>query len=548
MTILSTVCTKLLCTNAHLGRRVAAHHFKVYIRGSRNGIAILDSDKTLICLRNALHFIGSLIRQNGRSFFLKTNHFFIYLIMEKMIYSIMEKMGSCINDSQWKIGAFLTNSYANPKKFRSRKKKIHFGLNQQPDCVVIPNPDRKSSVILEANRSQIPIASLVDSTIPWESNKRITYPIPANDTIQFIYLFRHSITKTVILERPRITASEAGTRSGGRRYLASASDPKGGNRFKNTFFLFYLKCKILLSWVVGYLGKRRKITILFVFSVAVVGLFLWLFPGVTELFLELLKELFPKLLKDLLNVVMTWVLFLLQSLFEGFQEARRATLGGMDKESPSCSEGETALKEEEPTVLHMEDEDWNALSPIQEIPPFHSPERGEVAPNNPVPAAPAAPAAPPAPAAAPEQPLSAKDRIFFNLTQLHGSLSPEEAFFGSLSPEEFLDLTNEIYEKKESILEELRRLTGPVNGQILWQDDTSGNTIRNPQSGKEYDPSMLSMILDSLRQHGRNSKYYKKFLNDRIDTLKKNELINLELNDPSMEELDPLNQVKLLTN
>jgi hypothetical protein len=296
------------------------------------------------------------------------------------------------------------------------------------------------------------------------------------------------------------------------------------------------------------LGKRRKITILFVFSVAVVGLFLWLFPGVTELFLELLKELFPKLLKDLLNVVMTWVLFLLQSLFEGFQEARRATLGGMDKESPSCSEGETALKEEEPTVLHMEDEDWNALSPIQEIPPFHSPERGEVAPNNPVPAGPAAPAAPPAPAAAPEQPLSAKDRIFFNLTQLHGSLSPEEAFFGSLSPEEFLDLTNEIYEKKESIQEELRRLTGPVNGQILWQDDTSGNTIRNPQSGKEYDPSMLSMILDSLRQHGRNSKYYKKFLNDRIDTLKKNELINLELNDPSMEELDPLNQVKLLTN
>jgi hypothetical protein len=49
MIILSTVCTKLLCTNAHLGRRVAAHHLKVYTRGSRNGIAILDSDKILIC-------------------------------------------------------------------------------------------------------------------------------------------------------------------------------------------------------------------------------------------------------------------------------------------------------------------------------------------------------------------------------------------------------------------------------------------------------------------------------------------------------------------
>ena len=196
MTILSTVCTKLLCTNAHLGRRVAATHLKVYIRGFRNGIAILDSDKTLICLRNALDFVGYLICQKSRSFFLKTKNLFIY--------SIMAKMWSCINDSQWKIGAFFTNSYANPKKFRSRNNKIYFGLNRQPDCVVILHPDRKSSVILEADRSLIPIASLVDSTIPCEFYKRINYPIPANDPILFVYLFRHSITKTVILERKRI--------------------------------------------------------------------------------------------------------------------------------------------------------------------------------------------------------------------------------------------------------------------------------------------------------------------------------------------------------
>nr|ABY55188.1 ribosomal protein S2 [Bambusa oldhamii] len=254
MTILSIVCKKLLCTNAHLGRRVAAHHFKVYICGSRNGIAILDSDKTLICLRNALHFIGSPIRQKGRSFFLKTNHLFRY--------EIMEEMASCINDSQWKIGAFFTNSFANKKKFHSRKKKINFGLNQQPDCVVILNADRKSSVILEADRSQIPIASLVDSTIPWESHKRITYPIPANDPIQFVYLFRHSITKTVILERPRITAMNkprakgrhftlSTGRSAGIRTCASASSsPTGGNRYKKikTFIHFFFM-KILLCQV-----------------------------------------------------------------------------------------------------------------------------------------------------------------------------------------------------------------------------------------------------------------------------------------------------------
>lgn len=246
MTILSTVCTKLLCTNAHLGRRVAAHHLKVYTRGSRNGIAILDSDKILICLRSALHFIGSLIRKKGHSFFLKTNHLFILLIMEKMIYLIMEKMGSCIKDSQWKIGAFLTNSYANPKKFRSRKKKIHFGLNQQPDCVVIPKTDRKSSVILEANRLQIPIASLLDSTFPWESYKRITYPIPANDTIQFIYLFRHSITKTVIRERQMqgARALHKGKLLGQRQRTYS----NYSQRKKKHFFFFLMKIRLLLSW------------------------------------------------------------------------------------------------------------------------------------------------------------------------------------------------------------------------------------------------------------------------------------------------------------
>jgi len=199
MTILSIVCTKLLSTNAHLGRRVAYHHLKVYIRGERNGIAILDSDKTLICLRNALHFIGSLSRQKGRFFFLKTNHLFDLEIMEEMVSYFRNVNSHCFDDSQWKIGAFLTNSFANQNKFRSRKKKIHFGLNQQPDCVVILNADRKSSVILEAHRSQIPIVSLGDSTIPWESSKRITYTIPANDSIQFVYLFCHLIFISPVL-------------------------------------------------------------------------------------------------------------------------------------------------------------------------------------------------------------------------------------------------------------------------------------------------------------------------------------------------------------
>ena len=352
MTILSIVCRLLLCTNAHLGRRVAAHHFKVYICGSRNGIAILDSDKTLICLRNALHFIGSPIRQKGRSFFLKTNHLFRY--------EIMEEMASCINDSQWKIGAFFTNSFANKKKFHSRKKKINFGLNQQPDCAVILNADRKSSVILEADRSQIPIASLVDSTIPWESHKRITYSIPANDPIQFVYLFRHSITKTVIQERPRIQKMKVdlpialrhftlntGKSAGIRPYsTTSYSSPKGKN--KNTLFFFFSLIMLLSLGAIIFVLNRYA-------------------PGATEL------------LQELARILVEWVLCLCQSLYGIFVGGRCATLGGVDQEWTRSSAEETSTAGK---PLLMEGGDWDSLEPIGEIPPL-SPGRGMVGPSQP---------------------------------------------------------------------------------------------------------------------------------------------------------------------
>ena len=114
------------------------------------------------------------------------------------------KQGTCISNkvkTLWNRPLVLS-----PKKICSRKKKINLGSNQQHDCVVILDADRKSSVILEADQSQIPIASLVDSTIPLGFYIIITYPIPANNPRQFVYLFRHSITKTVILEWGKIVA------------------------------------------------------------------------------------------------------------------------------------------------------------------------------------------------------------------------------------------------------------------------------------------------------------------------------------------------------
>lgn len=70
--------------------------------------------------------------------------------------------------------------------------------------------ERKSSVIFEAEKLQIPIVGLVNSNTPWDIYKRITYPIPANDSVKFVYLFCNLITKTFLVEQKK--AEERGTK------------------------------------------------------------------------------------------------------------------------------------------------------------------------------------------------------------------------------------------------------------------------------------------------------------------------------------------------
>ncbi|XP_057949642.1 UTP--glucose-1-phosphate uridylyltransferase-like isoform X2 [Malania oleifera] len=198
MTIHSVLIQKLLSTNAHLGRHIAANHFKIFTYGSRNGMTIIDSDKTIICVRNACYFIGTLARQKAQFLFVNTNSLY------DEIFEQMTKRIGCKFDNRWRVGGFLTNSYS-PKKFRSRKKKFIIGPSRMPDCVVIVDTERKSSVIAEADKLQIPIVALVDSSMPSETYEKITYPIPANDhSVQFVYLFCNLITKTVLLEQKRL--------------------------------------------------------------------------------------------------------------------------------------------------------------------------------------------------------------------------------------------------------------------------------------------------------------------------------------------------------
>ncbi|KAG6436244.1 hypothetical protein SASPL_101129 [Salvia splendens] len=109
------------------------------------------------------------------------------------------------HDTTWRLGGFLTNS-SSPRRFRGRNKKFNICSPEAPDCIVIFDTERKSSVIKEANRLQIPVAGLVDSSMPWETYSKITYPVPANDSVEFVYMFCNLITKTILKERKEAMA------------------------------------------------------------------------------------------------------------------------------------------------------------------------------------------------------------------------------------------------------------------------------------------------------------------------------------------------------
>ncbi|KAM7478836.1 hypothetical protein LguiA_027049 [Lonicera macranthoides] len=195
MTIHSIVIQKLLSTNAHLGRHVAADHFKGFTHVFRNKMAIIDSDKTSICINNACNFIGSLASQKD-------------LLFDEVFEQMTKKIG-CYSpnvNALWRTGGFLTNS-GSPKKFRSRNKKLRFGPVHPPDCVIM-DTERKSSVINEAYKMQIPIVALVDSSMPLDCYKWIAYPIPANDSVQLVYLFCNLITKTLMHEKTLAAAED----------------------------------------------------------------------------------------------------------------------------------------------------------------------------------------------------------------------------------------------------------------------------------------------------------------------------------------------------
>jgi len=222
--LVSVTMKELLEAGVHFGHQTRRWNpkMKEYIFGQRNGIYIIDLQKTIKSFKEALQFVKS-VAENGkevlfvgtkkqaqdivRDYALKCESSYVnqrwlggLLTNFKVIRSSVERlieMEEMREDGRWELL---------PKKEQSKKEKVYRKLQKNlgglkkltelPGAVFIIDSSKEEIAIAEAKKMRIPIVAVVDTNGDPEG---IDYPIPGNDdAVRAIELFASKVAEAII--------------------------------------------------------------------------------------------------------------------------------------------------------------------------------------------------------------------------------------------------------------------------------------------------------------------------------------------------------------
>ena len=241
---------ELLEAGVHFGHQTKRWNPKMqkYIFGERNGIYIIDLQKTLKKFRDAYAFVRDLSAQGGTMLFIGTK--------KQAQETVFEEAGRCgmyYVNQRW-LGGTLTNfstirkSIARLKKLEEMKetgeydrvpKKEALELDREreklekaligikamdslPSSVFIIDPRKEKIAVAEAQRLGIPIVAIVDTNC---DPTGIDYPIPGNDdAIRAVRLITSRIVDAINEGRGTLSKdeAEAGAEAEGEPEMAAA--------------------------------------------------------------------------------------------------------------------------------------------------------------------------------------------------------------------------------------------------------------------------------------------------------------------------------------
>ncbi len=217
---------ELLEAGVHFGHQVRRWNpkMKEYIFGERNGIYIIDLQKTQKLFRDALNYVQEAVTEkpNMKVLFVGTKRQAQDAIKEEA-----ERCGQYYINNRW-LGGLMTNFQTVQKSVKKMKdieamkedgrfemltKKERLGLDKQheglmknlagirdmtklPDMLFIIDVRKEDIAVAEANRLNIPIVAVVDTNC---SPEGITQVIPGNDdALRAIRLFASRIADSIL--------------------------------------------------------------------------------------------------------------------------------------------------------------------------------------------------------------------------------------------------------------------------------------------------------------------------------------------------------------
>ena len=217
---------ELLEAGVHFGHQVRRWNpkMKEYIFGERNGIYIIDLQKTQRMFREAISFVTNLIAEDkGKTvLFVGTKRQAQDAIREES-----EKCGQYFVNQRW-LGGLLTNFQTVQKSIKrlkdlesmqtdgryeklTKKERIKLdrereslnknlsgikAMSRLPDAIFIIDVKKEEIAVAEANRLGIPIVAVVDTNC---SPEGIDYVIPGNDdALRAVRLFASRIADAIV--------------------------------------------------------------------------------------------------------------------------------------------------------------------------------------------------------------------------------------------------------------------------------------------------------------------------------------------------------------
>jgi len=229
---------QLLEAGVHFGHQTKRWNpkMKPYIFGARNGIYIIDLQKTVNMARAAFRFVADLTSRGGSVLFVGTKKQAQDVIQEEA-----RRAGQYFVTSRW-LGGTLTNfktikqgidrlktlekmaedgtferlpkkEVASLEREREKLEKNLGGVKEMaklPKCLFVVDPKKEHIAVHEANRLGIPVIGVVDTNCDPDG---IDFVIPGNDdAIRSIKLFTSKVAEACIEGGARYRASGAADR------------------------------------------------------------------------------------------------------------------------------------------------------------------------------------------------------------------------------------------------------------------------------------------------------------------------------------------------